>query len=477
MGKFKPYRVGQLHLLPPSLEDYIPEGHLARVVYEVVEGLDTREIEDKYSEMGQHTYHPKILLKLLFYGYATGVRSGRKIAERCESDTAYMYLGEMYKPDFRTINDFRKNNIKEIERYFGEVVRICYEIGMIKVGSINIDGTKMRANAAARRSKDKAGYEKWEKEVERQIKEIMKEAEETEAKEDEEYGDRRGDELPEGLRKKEKLIEKIREVKKMLKDEKERKNFTDIDSKFMKDGQGQIRPGYNCQVAVTEGQVIVGVDVVNDANDRNQLLPMVRKAEEITGEEIKEVAADSGYSSYDNYEALEKSGIVGYIPDQYFALKDRGEYKKEMNRYDLENFRYDKERDVYWCPEGKQLCFYKERDTEGVIRRKQWIYRGISCKDCCMRNKCTTAVYRTVAREKREEYREQMRLRLSSKKGRQRYRKRMYTVEPVFGHFKKNLGYKDFLLRGLKKVRAEFTLMCIGYNLMKYWKQRVLMTT
>ena len=115
MAKFKPYRKDQLHLLPACLEDYVPEGHLARLIYEVVEGLDTSAIEDRYSELGQNTYHPKILLKLLFYGYATGVRSGRKIAVRCETDTGYMYLAEMYRPDFRTINDFRKNHLSLIE--------------------------------------------------------------------------------------------------------------------------------------------------------------------------------------------------------------------------------------------------------------------------------------------------------------------------------------------------------------------------
>lgn len=108
MAKFKPYRKDQFYLLPPSLEDYIPEGHMARLVYEIAERLDTAKIEDKYSELGQNTYHPRILLKLLFYAYATGVRSGRKIAAGCESDTAYMYLAEMYRPDFRTINDFRR---------------------------------------------------------------------------------------------------------------------------------------------------------------------------------------------------------------------------------------------------------------------------------------------------------------------------------------------------------------------------------
>ena len=212
MAKFKPYRKDQLHLLSSCLEDYVPEGHLARLVYEVVEGLDITAIEDKYSELGQNTYHPKILLKLLFYGYATGVRNGRKIAARCETDTAYMYLAEMYRPDFRTINDFRKNHLSLIEGYFVEVVKLCKGLGMIKVGEIVIDGSKMKANAAPRRSKDKVGYEAWLERIEGEIKEILSEAGRVDAKEDELYGEQRGDELPKEIQTKMTLREKIKEV-------------------------------------------------------------------------------------------------------------------------------------------------------------------------------------------------------------------------------------------------------------------------
>jgi len=226
MAKFKPYRKDQYYLLPPNLEDYVPEGHMTRLIYEIVEGLDTSQIESKYSELGQNTYHPKILLKLLFYGYATGVRSGRKIAARCESDTAYMYLSEMYRPDFRTINDFRKNNLKEIEGYFVEIIRLCKELGMIKIGEISIDGTKMKANASAMKTLALASYQEWLNNIEQEIKEILKEAEETDQREDSIYGKNRGDELPEGIRVKEALKTKIKEVLTKFKNEEEKINLT-----------------------------------------------------------------------------------------------------------------------------------------------------------------------------------------------------------------------------------------------------------
>lgn len=208
MSRFKPYQNKQPMFLPPSIEDYVPSSHLARVVDGVVEALDTKDIENKYSDLGQNTYHPKIVLKLLFYGYATGNRSGRKIAGMCESDTAYMYLAQMYRPDFRTINDFRKNNLVMIKRYFVEIIRMCKELGMVKVGQVSIDGTKIKANAANRRTKTRKGYEKWLKRIEEEIEKMLKQAKEIEEEEDRQYGeDNRGDELPDKINTKERLRE------------------------------------------------------------------------------------------------------------------------------------------------------------------------------------------------------------------------------------------------------------------------------
>lgn len=478
MAKFKPYRKDQFYLLPPSLEDYVPEGHMARLVYEIAERLDTAKIEDKYSELGQNTYHPKILLKVLFYGYATGVRSGRKIAARCESDTAYMYLSEMYRPDFRTINDFRKDNLKEIEGYFIEIVRICRELGMVKIGEISIDGTKIRANASSRRTKDKASYQEWLNTIEEEIKDVLKEAETIDLQEDNLYEEKRGDELPEEIKTKVVLRDKIKEVLARFKEEGEEKiNLTDPDARFMKERKGVITPAYNCQISVSEGQIITAASVVVEENDRKQLTPIIEASEEVTGEQVKEVIADSGYASYDNYEYLSQRGKVGYIPDQYFKKVKHGKYNKPENRYHKENFTYDKEKDVYTCPEGKYLLFYKDRDSdEGVIKRRQRIYKGRDCKACPALTQCTTAKYRTIAREKREELQDEMRQRLLSEEGKGKYKKRLYTVEPIFGHLKYNLGYRHFLLRTLKKAMGEFKLMCIGYNLRKIFGCKMAMT-
>lgn len=155
MQKFKTVNNEQLYLLPPSVEDFVPSSHLARVINDVVETIDVKEIELKYSFLGQKSYHPHLLLKLLFYGYSTGTRSGRKIASACEHDTAFMYLASMYRPDFRTINDFRKDNVEFIKKAFMHIVQVCKGLGMCRTGVLIIDSTKLKANACASKSKTK----------------------------------------------------------------------------------------------------------------------------------------------------------------------------------------------------------------------------------------------------------------------------------------------------------------------------------
>src|SRR5450432_2431240 len=197
MEKFKPITTDQLFLLPPSVEDFVPAGHLARIVKEAVKTIDVSTIEKKYSYMGQKSYSPHLLLSLLFYGYSTGVRSGRKIASACQHDTAFMYLAAMYRPDFRTINDFRKDNIDFIQKAFVHIVQLCKSLGMCKAGMLIIDSTKLKANANAKHSKTKEQYEQWVERIDSDIKNMLEDAARTDQREDEEHGDRRGDELPE----------------------------------------------------------------------------------------------------------------------------------------------------------------------------------------------------------------------------------------------------------------------------------------
>jgi len=466
MPKFKPYRYNQFMLFPKSIDDYVSQNHLSRMIDSIVEQLDTKDIEDKYSSLGQNTYHPKILIKLLFYGYAIGERSGRKISSKCETDTAYIYLSQMYKPDFRTINDFRKNNILELSHYFVDILRMCKELGLISVGQMNIDGTKIKANAANRRTKTKEGYQKWLKRVDDKIRKILEEAEATDAKEDELYQDKRGDELPEELNTQEKLKAKIKKIMEKFKNEKEKINLTDADAKFMKDGRYRIDTSYNCQASLTKEQIMLSSEVITEASDRNALELMVATSEANLAQPVIEIAADAGYSSYDNYEYLENNHKIGYIPDQNLRkdLKGKGPYHRDC-------FSYDPEKDTFLCPEGKILKLTKIRRKDCPYRKFQMkIYKAKDCPSCPKRRLCTRQKYRTISIEDRKILLDQMRNRLQTEIGRKKYLQRLWTTEPVFGHLKYNLGYRHFFLRSLKKVKGEFRLMCIGWNLKKMHK-------
>ena len=470
MNKFKPYSENQLFLLPPSIEDFVPEGHLARVVDEVVETLDTTSIEGKYSSLGQKSYHPKSIMKLLFYGYSTGVMSGRKIAQRCESDTAYMYLARMYRPDFRTINDFRKNNLAQLENYFLDIIRLCKRLGMVKSGTIIIDSTKLRAPASSENMHNKTQYEQMLGDAEMQIKNLLEQAAKTDETEDQQYGDERGDELPKELRSKQKLKQKIQEALAQLKDEKSKSNLTDPDTRYMKTRDG-VKAGYCCQVGMSEDGIIVGTYTNNISSDKGELLKVIHESEKLSDTRFGVAVADSGYSSYEVYEQVEQEQRIVYMPDQELHYQQE---QSLINKYHRLNFRYDERNNLYVCPEGKSLIF-SGKFFNKFTNQTQLKYQGTQCAACEKKSLCTTAKQRQLNVNLREEYRTKARDQLRSEIGRQMQKLRRCTIERLFGHIKHNLKFSMFQLRRLKNVSGEFKLVCMGYNLRKLHLAKLLL--
>ena len=321
LEKFKKDETAQSLIFGYNIEDFIDEIHLVRVVDKIVDKLDTTKIEEKYSITGQKSYNPKSIIKILFYGYSIGVVSSRKIKRACEKDLEFMYLMRMHKPDHRTISDFRKNNLAEITEYFVDILKYCNEIGMLKAGNIAIDGSKFRANAGSHRTKDIAGYERWEQRLREEIKQLNAAAEKIDESENNRLDKsiERKD-IPKEIRIRRDLIEKIEKAKENLeiikkeyakeKIKKEPKiNLTDSDARFQKERIGVIRPNYNSQIATTAEQIIVAADVITEAGDRQALIPIIEEVEKNTNEKVTEVKADSGYSSYENYEKLSEKDI------------------------------------------------------------------------------------------------------------------------------------------------------------------------
>ena len=457
----RPYCQNQSFLFPPNLRDMIADDDLCIVVDDVVNSLDLSCIYKKVSSEGNLPYHPKMMLKVLFYAYASGIFSSRKISKAVRENVTFIYLAAWQRPNFRTINNFRKNNLKELGDLFVQIVHICQNLKMIKLGHISIDSSRFKANAADRRAYDR-------KRIDREMKHLLDQAEKEDQEEDALFGpDKTGDELPKEIRKRKHRIEKLREIRKQLDEEgKEKLNSTDPDAVFMKTTAG-IKTAYNAQAAVDENaQVIVAAEVTNKSYDVDDLLPMVDQTEENTDSRINVLSADSGYSSADNLEKLESREIDAYIPDNQYQSKAR---RKKVSPFNKDNFIYDESRDIFICPADKQLkfvCPQRRNDKDAYL-----IYQCSECTECQYFGQCTTSKKgRTIHRRALDEKIKQMRLKLDSKSGKAIYAKRKVIVEPVFGQIKAAMGFTGFMLRGLKKVDSEFKLVAIAHNLRKIAK-------
>jgi transposase len=456
----RPYNQDQMALFPPSVQSLIESDDLCMVVNDVVKALDLSCLYQKVSNEGNPAYHPAMMLKIYFYAYARGIFSSRRIAQALKENIPFIFLAAWQTPDFRTINDFRKNNLKELDMLFCQIVVLCKQLGMVKLGHVAIDGTKVKANASDANTYDLDRIEK-------EIKRWLDQAEAVDLHEDALYGpDKTGDELPKGIHDPEKRIQKLKELKKKLEAEsKEKINKTDPDAVFMKTSDG-IQTAYNAQAAVDSAhQVIVAADVTDEAADAQQLLPMIDQAQQNASEKISQCSADSGYSSGENLKAVEKRQIDAYIPDREFQAQQRG---KAVDDFHKDNFTYDDDRDCYVCVEGHDLPFshLQKRKNKEPLR----IYRGRNCTACPFFGHCTTNKNgRSISRHPYEKELLEMRQKLDSESGKAIYGQRKHVVEPPFGQIKSIMGFTSFMLRGLEKVKGEFKLVSAAHNLRKIW--------
>jgi len=464
----------QALMFPPVLGDFLPDGHLARLVDEVVEKVDLNPLYNKLSTVGNPSYDPQMMVKLIVYSYTISVRTSRKIASRLETDVAFMHLSGMQRPNFRTISDFRKNNIEELKWIFTQVVNVCKQLGIVGLGHIAIDSTVMKGNASSRRTYDE---DQLDKIIHKELEQMIKEDE----MEDKEYGyDKRGDELPEGLQKREDRVKKLKEVmEKLKKEDKKKINTTDTDSSFQKI-QGRFKPGYRMQAAVDEKQgVMVACDVVNAHEDSEQLMPMLENIQDNFHDELQDknkqkekvnITADSGYSNMNTLSELEKNtNYECYIPDQRMQAKQRGKNNKQNSKFSKDNFIYHEDKDCYECINGKMLKYKKQRmEKNGQVAR---MYRmNKDCQKCQYFGDCTTNKKgREIYIYQNENLREKMRKKLISKNGKNIYRKRKMVVERAFADMKHTMGFRDFLLRGQKKVKGEGFLMATAYNMVRIY--------
>jgi transposase len=444
----------------------IPEGHEVYVINQIFdEYIDISEIISRYSIKGARCYHPLMLLKVIYYAYHQGQRSCRKIETLCGMDIRFMFLSGNQKPDHATINLFRKNNKDLIEEIFLTTNKVADKLGLIghQIGAP--DGTKIKANASVSKAKKKEWIEKKKKE----IQEYLEEAEKIDEEEDRKYADRDSTKVSQELQNRKNISKKLQELKRLeeiekkMEDEgKEKSNITDPDANIMKFADGSKKPGYNLQT-MTDGkrQIITSIVVTTEQNDINQLIPVLEETKKNIGRLPEHIPADAGYFSYNNLEYAKENDIDVYIPDNRFKIEENGKEKY----FGKEKFCYDPTNDKYICPEKKEMIFHHEQLTQDEIRIR--IYKGTSCDNCIVKNKCTKAEFRTISRDPREYLLNDMRKKLRSEKGKEIYAKRKKIVEPPFGDWKSNNGFGNFLLRGKIGATIEANLFGAVHNIKK----------
>src|SRR6202451_2671140 len=346
MGKtYRAYLPEQDFLLPPSLGDWLPEDHLGYFVSDVVEQLDLSAIESVYEEeeRGQPPYHPRMMTKILIYGYCVGVFSSRWIQKKLSEDIGFRVLAAGNQPDFRTISDFRKQHLGALQGLFDQVLQIALQAGTMKLGRVLLDGSKVRANASKHKAMSYGRMKEEEKRLKEEVKRLLEQAEAADAEEDTRYGrDQTGDELPAELARRETRLKRIQEAKRALeeraKEEAKSKgkpeekaqpkakmqyNFTDPESRIMPGADGFVQ-AYNTQIAAEpDFQWIVGRRVTQATNDKQQLVPTVKAVEEQAGQKPQAVLTDSGYCSDANLKYLEKKKIEGFIATDKESYRDR----------------------------------------------------------------------------------------------------------------------------------------------------------
>jgi len=484
----KPYSNKQLLLFPASIGDYLREDDLAHVVDEAVEEIDIAPYYRKISSVGNPSYHPALMLKIWFYGYATKTYSSRKIEEKLHKDVAFIYLAGMQKPDFKAISEFRRKNLSELKNSFIDILQICHRLGLTGLGEISIDSKIMKANASISRTYGRKKLAREQEEIESAIQEYLEKANQTDIEENKRYGTNgRDNELPQEIRSKSDRIRKMKQIREELKQigeclkDRNSINLTDKDAGVQKD-KFRKTAGYRSQVAVdSKQQIIVGNNVTSKSVDTQELIPMTEQVIEniknletietkkgIKEEKIK-ILADSGYSSGENLAQLEKrSNIDAYIPDMRYQGKKRGRKTDEGYEFHSSNFIYNREENYCVCPEGKTLNFIKRMRHHD---KEYLLYKSLNCRGCRHFEVCANgrkSKYIWVSKDRH--FVERMRQKLSTKEGKKTYGLRKITVEPVLGNLSQNLGFREFLLRGLEKVRGEYSLMCTAHNILKIAK-------
>jgi transposase len=446
-----------------SRADLVAGEEMVQLIDEVVNRLDLGELYGLWSEAGRGFYDPAMMLKILFFAYSDRERHSRDIAKRICYDIRYQYFTGSLRPNYRSICRFRVIAPELLASYFVKIVNICQELGLTDISLLAIDGTKLKASASRGRTfkNRKKDLDRLRQYYEKMLIEDahLDERELVEGDGSDQEPDQDDSSSGKKAVSSKELKKRVEEAIKRLSEGEREVNLTDGDAKFMKTSDGGIRPAFNSQVAVEANQIIVAADISQSADDGKSLAPMIEQSRENMAGEAGAILADGGYYSASNMQYIEAEKLDVYMP----MGKGHGQ---SQGRFSADDFRYEESADLFICPAEEKLSYRSSRFRGGIERRVYCCSRS-KCRACQLRLCCTKGNFRTLWISAVWKYEQAMKQKLASPKGVDLYGRRKVMVEPVFGNMKFNLGFGRFLLRGLKRARGEFFLMCIAHNLKK----------
>ena len=455
------YRYGdrkQRTLFPQSIDEYIPQDAPVRAYDVFVDSLEFAElgIEIEPNKVGCPQYDPKIMLKLLLYGYSYGVRSSRKLEREAHYNLSFIWLTGGLKPDHKTIAEFRKNNKASLRKVLKQCARLCVKLYLIEGNTLFVDGTKIRANASIKNSWTKERCDRHLKKIDKRIKEILSECEAADENEKDQLSLVK---MKEELKDQDAFKSKVNNILNELKaEDKKSTNTTDTDCKLMHSVQGS-HSAYNVQSVVDEKHgLIVNSDVVSENNDLHQFANQIEQAHETLDKQCNTACGDAGYADVNELEKIDSQGVKVIVPSAKQAEK-----VERSDPFDKSHFKYDKANDCYICPEGKVLGY---SHTETKKRKRTYRAGGSVCRTCKFFQECTANLRgRTITRLLHEELKLKLEAQYEQPQCQEVYKLRKQKVELPFGHIKHNLKVGSFLLRGIDGVKAEASILSSCFNI------------
>ena len=466
---FRPYDQDQVFLLPPSLNDFLDENHPARMINDIVDRLDLATLENRYGTMGQPPFHPRMMVKVIIYGFTVATFSSRKLQRACRENLAFKFLAGMQTPAFKTFIEFRRRHREDMKAVFVQTAKLARELGMAKLGAVALDGCKIAADTSKHKAMSYGRMMEEEKKLKAEIEGLLKQAEAADESEDAEHGpDDDGYRLSDELSRREQRLAKIDEAKKALEEREQRDNpgkpidpkkqisFADHDARCHSKKSDGTEYVYNAQAAVDmDSQIIVENHIEDSVTDARAAKPMLENMKQDLGAVPEKLVADAGYGNKNTLEACKDHKVLP-------VCATTREGKEGGTRVKLDEFSYDRAQDRFTCLHGQVFEFDHALAKDGTRVYRSSTVMGCACSVYANRDGRGVIEALPGHFAKRE-----LRRIMEEPGHRDVYRRRKCTVEPVFGQIQVGMGYRRFFYRGRENVGSEWNLVCAAFNVKK----------